>query len=105
VARRKNSEKKREEVADLIKKHGPLTARGIVEQWSKSFMRNRGEESNKFRRNAPTVNSLSNLLRNKRFVVVGQVAGGTSLFRDKDVRTGLTSGLVNIYGLRQDEEE
>ena len=102
---RKNSERKRERIAELIRQHGPLTARGIAEQWSKSFMRSKGENTNKFRRNAPTVNSLSNLLRNKRFVIVGQVAGGPSLYRDKSIRAGLTSGLVNGYGLRQDEEE
>jgi hypothetical protein len=101
VARRKNTENKRQRIAELIRQHGPLTARGIANQWSKSFMGN----TNKFRRNVPTVNSLSNLLRNKRFVVVGQVAGGTSLFRDKNIRTGSSSALVNVYGLRQDEEE
>lgn len=101
---RKNSERKRERIAELIRQHGPLTARGIANKWSQSFMRHQGEDTNKHRRNVPTVNSLSNLLRNKMFVVVGQVAGGTSLFRDKNVRSGLSSGLVNVYGLRQDEE-
>ena len=100
---RKNSENKRDKIATLLKKHGPLTARGIAEKWSKTYMRSRGKSTNRFRRNTPTVNTLSNLLRNKRFVVVGQVAGGTSLnsIKTKDA----TSGLVNIYGLRQDEEE
>jgi hypothetical protein len=105
---RKNSEKKRERVVQILKQHGPLTCRGIIEQWAKTPMRNKGENTNKTLSRAPTVNSLSNLLRNYRFVVIGQVAGSTSLFRDRSIRAaggGRHSSLVNVYGLRQDEEE
>mgnify|MGYP003139785474 CR=1 FL=1 len=108
MSRRKNSDKKRERVVSLINEHGPLTCRGIIEKWSRTHMRHQGKETNRYLSQAPTVQQLSNLLRNYRFVVVGKVSGGTSLFRDKSTRTsgvGNRSSLVNVYGLRQDEEE